>query len=86
MWRFRELKKLFLSGLKSNQYKALSIKTHPNSTDSRIDDVLGNSFQYKLNDEWHYDTNITLPNGDLEIIGVKESNKVCKIIYIKSIR
>lgn len=86
MWKFKELKKLFLSGLKSNQSKILSIRTHPNSTDWRIDDVLGNSFQYKLNGEWYYDTSVSLPNGNLEIIGVKESNKDSKIIYIKSIR
>lgn len=45
------------------------------STEYNIDDILGNCLQYKINDEWVYDTSINLPIKDLEIVGVVEGDE-----------
>lgn len=63
--------------------KIISIKVKTESVDWRIDDFLGNSFQYKIDNEWHYDTSVNLPNCELEIIGLSEkSTKENKIVNI----
>lgn len=54
------------------------------STDWAIDNFLGNSFQYKINNEWYYDTSVTLPNTpELRIIGEVEKNESSKVIEIE---
>lgn len=45
------------------------------STEYNIDDIFGNCLQYKINNEWIYDTSIKLPIKDLEIVGVVENDE-----------
>lgn len=51
------------------------VEVPKDSTEYEIDDFLGNTLQYKLNEKWKYDTSIKLPHYDLEIIGVMESDE-----------
>lgn len=55
--------------------KVFIVEVPKESTEYDIDDFLGNCLQYKINDEWRYDTSIKLPIKDLEIIGVVESDE-----------
>jgi hypothetical protein len=87
MLKFKELKKLFLSGLKTNpQTYIINIDVPINSTEWDIDDFLGNSFQYKVGNKWYYDTSVKLPNHHtLRIKGISEkSNSTNKIVEIEA--
>ena len=86
MLKFKELKKLFSSGLKNSPEKyIIDVEVPIDSIDWDIDDFLGNSFQYKIGEKWHYDTSVKLPNHqNLKIKGVsKKSNTLKKIIEIE---
>jgi|OM-RGC.v1.033669460 hypothetical protein len=48
----------------------LIIEVPNNSTEYEIDDFLGNTLQYKIGDDWIYNTYIELPTNRLEIIGI----------------
>jgi hypothetical protein len=59
--------------------KNIYVKAPLESIDYNIDDFLGNSFQYKIGDEWHYDTSVSLPNDDLKISRVLTVEEVSKL-------
>ncbi len=61
--------------MEKNIKKVLYVDVPNESTDYAIDNFLGNTFQYKINNEWLYKTSISLPNGDL-IIDVIEKEKI----------
>jgi len=45
----------------------------PNADEYQIDNFLGNIIQYKINEEWHYFTQVELPVNNLVISEVKKS-------------
>jgi len=55
--------------------KIFIVEVPKESTEYDIDDFLGNTIQYKIGEEWKYDTSIKLPIKDLEVIGVVESDE-----------
>ena len=46
----------------------------PNAEEYQIDNFLGNILQYKIDDNWIYDSSIKLPVDNLEIIDIKKCN------------
>lgn len=74
--------KKFISLLKSENMKLekrIIINTPVNSTDHQIDDFLGNTLQYKIDGHWIYDTKVSLPNEELEIVNIHQSEQVVKV-------
>ena len=53
----------------------LIVEVPENSSEYHIDDFLGNSLQYKVFDDWIYDTSVKLPSNDLFVIGLLDSNE-----------
>jgi hypothetical protein len=50
--------------------KVFLVEVPKESTEYRIDDFLGNILQYKIGEEWIYETTLKLPRNDIEILGV----------------
>ena len=84
--KYKKLKKLISTGLKlinpeKKTYK-VTIEVPKESEDWRVDDFLGNCLQYKIKENWYYEPSISLPFGDLEVIGLIEQTSDCKKIEI----
>lgn len=55
--------------------KLLLIEVPKESTEHDIDDFLGNTLQYKLNNVWVYDTLNRLPSTNLEILDILKDDE-----------
>lgn len=74
--------KKFISLLKSENMKLekrIIINAPVNSTDHQFDDFLGNTLQYKIDGHCIYDTKVSLPNEELEIVNIHQSEQVVKV-------
>ncbi len=58
-----------------NISKKIYIKVPTESSNYSIDDFLGNCFQYKIGEEWIYDTQTYLPTSNLQIVGVVDKDE-----------
>lgn len=53
----------------------LIIEVPMDSVEYEIDDFLGNSLQYKIDDVWIYDTLNKLPSNNLEILEILKDDE-----------
>lgn len=59
----------------------IHVKIPKESTDWEIDDFLGNTLQYKIQDRWVYEVSCELPSNELKIIGLLDEEKSKSLGY-----